>query len=97
MEKRKFLALLGLEPRPLCRPARSQLLYRLRYPGSYKGWCTYRKTSSVLVCVSEREARENDGRGGRKRTSWETWRTFYLLETKYRVFRGFPFLARSFF
>jgi hypothetical protein len=28
------LALPGLEPRPLSRPARSQSLYRLRYPGS---------------------------------------------------------------
>jgi hypothetical protein len=36
MEKRKFLTLLGLELRPLGRPARSESLYRLRYPGSYK-------------------------------------------------------------
>jgi hypothetical protein len=34
VEKRKFLTLLGLELRPLSRPARSQSLYRLRYPGS---------------------------------------------------------------
>jgi hypothetical protein len=33
VEKRKFLTLLGLEFRPLCRPGRSQSLYRLRYPG----------------------------------------------------------------
>jgi hypothetical protein len=31
--KRKFLTLPGLEPRLLSRPARSQSLYRLRYPG----------------------------------------------------------------
>jgi hypothetical protein len=31
--KRKFLTLPGLEVRPLGRPARSQSLYRLRYPG----------------------------------------------------------------
>jgi hypothetical protein len=31
---RKFLTLQGLELRPLGRPARSQSLYRLRYPGS---------------------------------------------------------------
>jgi hypothetical protein len=31
LEKRKFLTLLGLELRPLGRPARSQSLYRLRY------------------------------------------------------------------
>jgi hypothetical protein len=34
VEKRKFLTLLGLEPRPLGRPARGQSLCRLRYPGS---------------------------------------------------------------
>jgi hypothetical protein len=34
VEKRKFLTLPGLEVRPLLRPARSQLLYRLRYRGS---------------------------------------------------------------
>jgi hypothetical protein len=34
MEKRKFLTLTGLELRPLGRPAHSQSLYRLRYPGS---------------------------------------------------------------
>jgi hypothetical protein len=33
VERRKFLALPELKPRPLCRPARSQSLYRLRYPG----------------------------------------------------------------
>jgi hypothetical protein len=34
VENRKFLALPGLELRPLGRPARSQSLYRLSYPGS---------------------------------------------------------------
>jgi hypothetical protein len=34
VEKRKFLILPGLELRPLGRPARSQSLYRLRYPSS---------------------------------------------------------------
>jgi hypothetical protein len=33
--KSKFLNLPGLELRLLGRPARSQSLYRLRYPGSY--------------------------------------------------------------
>jgi hypothetical protein len=33
MEKRKSLTLPGLELRPLGRPASSQSLYRLRYPG----------------------------------------------------------------
>jgi hypothetical protein len=32
--KGKFLTLPGLELQPLSRPARSQSLYRLRYPGS---------------------------------------------------------------
>jgi hypothetical protein len=35
VEKRKFLTLLGFELRPLGRLALGQLLYRLRYPGSY--------------------------------------------------------------
>jgi hypothetical protein len=34
LEKRKFLTLRGLELRRLSRPARSQSLYRLCYPGS---------------------------------------------------------------
>jgi hypothetical protein len=34
MEKWKFLTLPGPELRPLGRPASSQSLYRLRYPGS---------------------------------------------------------------
>jgi hypothetical protein len=34
LEKWKFLTLPGLELRPLGRPARSQSLYRLSYPGS---------------------------------------------------------------
>jgi hypothetical protein len=33
VENRKFLTLPGLELRPLGHPARSQSLYRLRYPG----------------------------------------------------------------
>jgi hypothetical protein len=34
MERRKILPLSGLELQPLRRPARSQSLYQLRYPGS---------------------------------------------------------------
>jgi hypothetical protein len=37
VEKRKFLTLPGLELLTRGRPARSQSLYRLRYPGSYRG------------------------------------------------------------
>jgi hypothetical protein len=36
MEMRKFLPSPGLELQSLGRPARSQSLYRLRYPGSLK-------------------------------------------------------------
>jgi hypothetical protein len=36
VEKRKFLTLLGFELQPLGRPARSQSLYGLGYPGSLK-------------------------------------------------------------
>jgi hypothetical protein len=36
VEKRKCLTLPGLELRPLGRPARSQSLYRVRYPDSTK-------------------------------------------------------------
>jgi hypothetical protein len=34
VEMRKFLTIPGLELRTFCRPAYSQSLYRLRYPGS---------------------------------------------------------------
>jgi hypothetical protein len=34
VENRKFFTLPGLEIRPLCHPALSQSLYRLRHPGS---------------------------------------------------------------
>jgi hypothetical protein len=34
VQMRKLLPLPGLELQPLCRPARSQSLYRLPYPGS---------------------------------------------------------------
>jgi hypothetical protein len=33
VQKRKFLTIPGLELRPLGRPARTQSLYRLHYPG----------------------------------------------------------------
>jgi hypothetical protein len=62
VEKRKFLTLPGLELRPLGRPARSQSLYRLSYPGSllhvYSLDTTvlYRRISrrnvTVKICIS---------------------------------------------
>jgi hypothetical protein len=48
VEKIKFLTLPGLELRPLDRPARSQSLYRLRYPGSLENM----KCSQTQRCVS---------------------------------------------
>jgi hypothetical protein len=36
VERRKFLTLPGLEIRPLGRPVRSDSLYKLRYPGSFR-------------------------------------------------------------
>jgi hypothetical protein len=47
VEKRKFLTLPGLKLRPLGRPARSQSLYRLSYPGSY---LTIRSIPTSLFC-----------------------------------------------
>jgi hypothetical protein len=44
LEKRKFLTVPGLELRDLGRPARSQSLYRLRYPGSNN----YHSPSEIL-------------------------------------------------
>jgi hypothetical protein len=41
--KRRFLTVLGLKLRALGRPARSQSLYPLRYPGSFRDWGEARK------------------------------------------------------
>jgi hypothetical protein len=43
VEKRKFLTLPELELRLLGRPARSQSLYRLSYPGSLKDYKLFKK------------------------------------------------------
>jgi hypothetical protein len=51
VEERKFLTLPGLELRPLRRPARSQSLYRLRYPGSYLISLRYILILSSILCV----------------------------------------------
>jgi hypothetical protein len=50
LEKRKFLTLPGLELRPLDRPARSQSLYRLRSPSSWKNRSTRRKPAPAPIC-----------------------------------------------
>jgi hypothetical protein len=50
VEKTKFLTLSGLELRPLCRPAHSQSLYRLRYPGSYRDNTPSLKREDVIMC-----------------------------------------------
>jgi hypothetical protein len=53
VKERKFFTLLGLELRTLGRPARSQSLYLLRYPGSYKdqGRGGFHKVVSMLRCL----------------------------------------------
>jgi hypothetical protein len=48
LEKRKFVTLLGLELRPIGRPARSQALYRQRYPGSSIPIITFNKLEFEL-------------------------------------------------
>jgi hypothetical protein len=54
VERRIFLNLSGLELRPLGRPARSQSLYRLRYPGSY--------LHHQIPVVNDHEAGSKQGR-----------------------------------
>jgi hypothetical protein len=51
VEKRKFLTLPRLEPIPLGRPARSQSLYRLRYPGYLYIYIYIYIYMCVCVCV----------------------------------------------
>jgi hypothetical protein len=50
-EKKKFFTLKGLELRSICRPARSQSLYRLRYPGCL---VRYIKNSILFILVLQR-------------------------------------------
>jgi hypothetical protein len=59
MDKWKFLTLPGLELRPIGRPASSQSLYRLRYPGSHKKRKKDRKYGRGGV---EREKRREEER-----------------------------------
>jgi hypothetical protein len=53
VEKRKFLILLGLELRPLGRPARRRSLYRLSYPGSQYASSSNVKLNSTGINLSE--------------------------------------------
>jgi hypothetical protein len=54
MEERKFLILLGLELWPLGRPARSQLLYWLRYPSFYETCCSHwNKTIQIIFPLNK--------------------------------------------
>jgi hypothetical protein len=53
VEGRKFLILPGLERRPLGRPASSQSLYRLRYPGSFQD---LKSMQLFLMGLSERNS-----------------------------------------
>jgi hypothetical protein len=67
VEKRKFLTILGLELRHLGRPARSQSLYRMRYPGStfwlwghLKLWCISADHWLRGINVTNRESQSED-------------------------------------
>jgi hypothetical protein len=68
VEKRKFLTLLGLELRSLARPARSQSLHRLRYPGSLL-------KCQVYKYVGPYSSRESGSWTKHKRKIWKTGRT----------------------
>jgi hypothetical protein len=48
VEETKFLPLPGLELRPLCPPARSQSLYRLRHPGKCGSGTLYQATTACI-------------------------------------------------
>jgi hypothetical protein len=48
-EKRKFLNLPGLQPRPLGCPSRNQSLYRLRYPGARGNIVTSQKVAGLIL------------------------------------------------
>jgi hypothetical protein len=60
VEKRKFLTLSRLELRPLGRPARSQSLYSLRYPGSSKLFIQFFKKNTYIYAEREREYTYSD-------------------------------------
>jgi hypothetical protein len=61
VERRKFLALLVPELRPLGRPARSQLLYRLSCPGSHCNKITFTKSRSENRMQCDRFSEEGYG------------------------------------
>jgi hypothetical protein len=61
VEKRKFFTLPGLELRSLGRPARSQSLYRLRYPMQIE--------EDILSTTSK----AGDSDKAEKTGNWRTW------------------------
>jgi hypothetical protein len=63
VEKRKFLTLPGLELRPLSRPARSQSLYRLSYPGSTRMVSTLDSVLLVVNIISNNRVYEGADHG----------------------------------
>jgi hypothetical protein len=63
--KRMFLTLPGLELRPLGRPARSQSLYPLRYPGS-----SYHTEVNISICPTDTDKLHSHSDG---------YDVFYLL------------------
>jgi hypothetical protein len=88
MEKWKFFTLPGLELRSLGRPARSQSLYRLRYPG-FKQSSVRKK---ILMEAAERTTAYDDVKHGlsfntndsSKLTSLVVWRNISLCTLKNR-------------
>jgi hypothetical protein len=71
VEKRKFLTLPGLELRPLCRPARSQSLYRLRYPAPYMDSRSYNLTDRPTMDIRYLEVGHPMLSGSLVTTAWQ--------------------------
>jgi hypothetical protein len=53
METRKFLIPSGLEFRPLGRPARSKLLYRLSYTDSYRSFYINSRETVYIINIGQ--------------------------------------------
>jgi hypothetical protein len=70
MQKWKFLPPPGAELRPLGRPARSQLLYRLSYPGAPLMWYVI-KQNFITIPETESIWRDHGNNGTRVTRHWE--------------------------
>jgi hypothetical protein len=69
VERRKILPPPGLELRPLGRPARSQSLYRLSYPGSSNNLC-FHPFSCLPVGILPRSVHVLGAAGRQSAVSW---------------------------